>query len=861
MAEAINQDQLNEAVAKAIDAQKENSENYKQLTSELRGLTDTIKEAKRLISLAKSPLLDSIASLLTNTQLLKEQKDILQKELSEKSKALQEEKNRESLAKKLQQVNDSALKQLQASRDEQEHVGYALVELSDKIKEQIVAKEQEIQQTQLAALKEKEGREQALEAQKAAIQSKIAELQESRKNKDSGKTGGEIKKEIKALREQEASLASQYEELYASAGEGLIAQSKLNEQQSELSKLKETLADVDQKHLDNIGEQTLMEDLYKTQLADLTDRQRIYSETIADSQKKQKELEPEVKKLTKDIKQVNPKMLAQAITDIVRVLDALVDPIRKTQQAFGISAKQAFNLNIGNFGKSLTSYANVFSGLAPVTAEELKSAQQAFQEEFGGVITPSAATEIASTAKTLGVTTQQLASARRVFMTSTMGNVNAAISQQDKFIREFEKKGLTSKDALDAIAKNSEIFARNGTRFAQAFARAAADAKKIGVDIAKISQVGDTIIGDYESFLVKTAELGAMGFNLDSARLAEISLTGDDAALLDELRSQFATTGKDITNLNRAEQLALSQAFGLTVAELQKLAAPTEGSGEQLSVIEKGNNALINTFERFAGILRGIAAVIGGVIASSVALTALNTTRIAVMMTGKGIFSGISDMFKSKGAGVKTTAVKIIKTVTSPLSKVGSVAKSAAGSVTKLAPKALSGIGTAANIGKGVLGKVALPLTVGMSAFGAYKGFMADKEASFGERLKNAGSGALSSLTFGLLGKDANEIREATRGRVRTPTPITSAPSVPSSAAIGAAAVTTTTTPAQSAPTPPAPAPTTPPVDFAPLEKKLDAVVAAIGRMSVQLDGNKVGRVVATTAASTAQVGVLARSS
>ena len=178
MAEAINQDQLNEAVAKAIDAQKENSENYKQLTSELRGLTDTIKEAKRLISLAKSPLLDSIASLLTNTQLLKEQKDILQKELSEKSKALQEEKNRESLAKKLQQVNDSALKQLQASRDEQEHVGYALVELSDKIKEQIVAKEQEIQQTQLAALKEKEGREQALEAQKAAIQSKIAELQE-----------------------------------------------------------------------------------------------------------------------------------------------------------------------------------------------------------------------------------------------------------------------------------------------------------------------------------------------------------------------------------------------------------------------------------------------------------------------------------------------------------------------------------------------------------------------------------------------------------------------------------------------------------------------------------------------------------
>lgn len=62
--------------------------------------------------------------------------------------------------------------------------------------------------------------------------------------------------------------------------------------------------------------------------------------------------------------------------------------------------------------------------------------------------------------------------------------------------------------------------------------------------------------------------------------------------------------------------------------------------------------------------------------------------------------------------------------------------------------------------GARVLGKMAAPLALGMAAYDAYQGFNADKDASFGEKLGNAGSSALHGLTFGLLGTDPSELAD-----------------------------------------------------------------------------------------------------
>jgi hypothetical protein len=65
-------------------------------------------------------------------------------------------------------------------------------------------------------------------------------------------------------------------------------------------------------------------------------------------------------------------------------------------------------------------------------------------------------------------------------------------------------------------------------------------------------------------------------------------------------------------------------------------------------------------------------------------------------------------------------------------------------------------------------GRAAVPLAVGMTAYDAYKGFTADPNASMSERFSNAGSSALSGLTFGMLGSDPNEIAARSTGEPTT---------------------------------------------------------------------------------------------
>ena len=71
----------------------------------------------------------------------------------------------------------------------------------------------------------------------------------------------------------------------------------------------------------------------------------------------------------------------------------------------------------------------------------------------------------------------------------------------------------------------------------------------------------------------------------------------------------------------------------------------------------------------------------------------------------------------------------------------------------------MKGLGKGAmGLGKGLLRKAGPLAALAFGAYDAFQGFNADPNADFGGKLKNAGSNVLSGLTFGMLGKDADEI-------------------------------------------------------------------------------------------------------
>jgi hypothetical protein len=368
---------------------------------------------------------------------------------------------------------------------------------------------------------------------------------------------------------------------------------------------------------------------------------------------------------TSELRNIKFTAVATAANSLADGMQKLVSTINKTQEQFGLAAGQAANLKVDNIVSSFNSYVesakSLFSGKPEfgVSAEMIERAQAAYQNEFGGILTTDAAKDLAMQARTMGVTAEQLTKARRVFTTQSLGNVAEAKKSQDKFIAEFAKKGLTSKDAMQTISQYSELLARNGTRFATSFARAAADAKKIGIDLNKVSQFGDSLINNFEGFLEGTATLGAMGFNLDSNRLAQISETGSDADLYNELKSQLASTGKDITKLRRSERLELESVFGMTISDMQKMAGETpDGDTKSPEELQAEANGFLSKIAVGMDLMTRLLGVIANVALAAIAIntfaTALGVGGIAASIVGAllpiaagiAIIAGIAQLWK-----------------------------------------------------------------------------------------------------------------------------------------------------------------------------------------------------------------------
>jgi hypothetical protein len=451
--------------------------------------------------------------------------------------------------------------------------------------------------------------------------------------------------------------------------------------------------------------------------------------------------ESEIEKLEEDIRKANLDErfvpLTKALDLAQQVVTDFVFSVRDTQKAFGITAGNAIKLQIDNLVASFNSFTSSLTSLGEkvsVTTEEILSAQKVYQTEFGGMIISEAASSLAQQAKELGVSIEDLIAARRVFMTSAMGDVVLARSLQNQFIEKFKEQGFTQGEALQLSVKYSDIIARNGNRFANSFVRAAGEAKKIGVDLGKIDQIGDNIINNFEGFLESQAELGAMGFGFDTSRLAELAEYGDTGALARELQVQLASTGKDLQSLTRSQRLAIENAFGLSIAEIQRMAS-SAGGGEELTDQQETNNILT----RITNLLEGVvvpAITIGNGITKFVHTQLLTGILINTARTAGNV-------------GGLTSAFQVFKS-----GWMGSALSSPFG----MGMAGLAGIGTGTAIGTSVGGSTMASLigsAIG-TALGAGLGFWAGGPmgASIGMTLGGTAGGYVGGMVDKTLGND-----------------------------------------------------------------------------------------------------------
>ena len=280
---------------------------------------------------------------------------------------------------------------------------------------------------------------------------------------------------------------------------------------------------------------------------------------------------------------------------------------------------------------------------AKVGAEEIIDATKAFKEEFGTILDPSEARNIAQQAKALGVNADVFVKARRAFLTT--GDVART---QATFTSTFVRAGLTQAQAFQFAAQNADLVAVAGSKYAEALARAAANATKIGVSLSKTEDFANNLVGDFEGGLEKFAELSAMGFEFNVNRLFAISQTGTAEDVQKELQSELARNQGMLRELQRSRtaRIALQQATGLGMADIEKLAGiaklPTEKT-EAEKPEDKLQSTLaksVDTMLSLGASLVSLGAVVGlntiALLANTAALGNKTVGSLMEMLTGPG---------------------------------------------------------------------------------------------------------------------------------------------------------------------------------------------------------------------------------
>ncbi len=433
-------------------------------------------------------------------------------------------------------------------------------------------------------------------------------------------------------------------------------------------------------------------------------------------------------------------------------------------------------------------------------------------------------------------------------------------------------------DVLNEVAGASATTMANIGNNPEALAKAAFEAKRLGMTLDQVAAAGEASL-DFESSIANEMEAELLlGKNLNLEKLRSASLTGDETTVAKEM-NRILSENYEATKGNKIAQQALAKTLGISVdemhemnrvqqlqnklshfgaedrkkaeAEVNRLMAKGISEKEALAMIgkenletviaegktaEAANRSLENAKEIFKNSLaplaekvakavellvsnptfQGFVSGIGKVIKTLSTFISENPVMSAI--AGGGALLGGFLLKKKLGsgepgsegnplfvklAGAASTAMDFVKDVipgkTDKLKGLGKGLKS--GGMLKGAGK----------LTKGVLGKVAAPLAIGMALFDGFKGFNADKDASLGDKFKNAGSSALNGLSFGLLGSSASEISANASSGIVTPS---------------AMASTTTPTATDS--------------DVVVLLKELVSAVKEGG--DVFIDGNKVGK-------------------
>ena len=452
-------------------------------------------------------------------------------------------------------------------------------------------------------------------------------------------------------------------------------------------------------------------------------------------------------------------MLASLVA-VVKILGMGVKQAFDFQDELGTSANQSIRL-----AKDLTMVNTTLSVLG---IDGTKIAGE-LANNLGGVgaVTEENVKYFGLMSKSLGVSSE---TGIQVF--KAMESISSAGEAGAKATLEFtaalaESNNVAPGAIMNDIAANTEMFAEFGLDGGKNIAKAAVQARKLGLNLATTAKIADSLL-DFESSIEKEMEASMLiGKQLNYNKARELALSGDIAGAAADVVKQIG--GKaELEKMNVLQRRALADSIGVSVDELSKLAggkmevkdADKDIKQQQKNVQEK----LANATDTAQVVMKAL------IIALGVLTTAVIANTAAQFMGFKGI--GGKGMMK----GLKKGGTKLAGKAGLAVAGKKALTKKGGGAVMKATGKKVYGAaaktavkkGTAKIAGKavmkGALKKIPILGAVAGLGFGFSRLMKGDWAGALGEVASGAASivpglGTAASLAIdaGLAARDISK--------------------------------------------------------------------------------------------------------
>jgi len=219
--------------------------------------------------------------------------------------------------------------------------------------------------------------------------------------------------------------------------------------------------------------------------------------------------------------------------------------------------------------------SNIRAKFFALSAEQVRSSFDAIASTFGDVSVASArfAVDLARVSRDTGVSAENVANLVSLFNPLTNGSRQLSLDLIESVSSLARAQGVASGVLIDELASNADLFASFIGKGEQNLIKAAAAAKKVGVEFGSIVELGDGLLDITERINKEQTLSTILGKQISLERFTALNAAGETVAAQEELARLLKNTAELSPQLRRLFAAELN----LGVADIQRLTGLRSG--------------------------------------------------------------------------------------------------------------------------------------------------------------------------------------------------------------------------------------------------------------------------------------------